>query len=114
MVNDDKAFLKITDSEVYAYGSPWSGKHGLDTNVCVPLKGICFLRRGTCNEIIPASAENWILELRHQCFVPEEGWGMNRVDSLIQALTRLVPLWELSCTKDPEAVQVAYRALSSK
>ena len=114
MVNDDKAFLKITESEALAYGSPWSGKHGLDTNVCVPLKGICFLRRGTCNEIIPASAENWIPELRHQCFVPEDHCGAEMVDSLIQSMTKTVTLWEMSCTKDPEAAYVAYQAMSSK
>ena len=42
MVNDDKPFLQITSSGVFAYGSPWSGKHGLATNVRVPLEGVCF------------------------------------------------------------------------
>ncbi len=51
MVNDDKPFLRITPAGVLAYGSPWSGKHGLATNVCVPLKGICVLRRGAENRI---------------------------------------------------------------
>ena len=45
MVNDDKPFLKITEGAVFACGAPWSGKHGLDTNITVPLKGICILRR---------------------------------------------------------------------
>lgn len=34
MVNDDKPFLQITSDRVLAYGSPWSGKHGLASNVC--------------------------------------------------------------------------------
>ena len=114
MVNDDKAFLKITDSEVYAYGSPWSGKHGLDTNVCVPLRGICFLRRGDANEILPASAENWIPELRHQCFVPEDPCWADKVDFLIGCMTKIVPMWEMYCTKAPDAAQVAYKAMSSE
>ena len=46
MVNDDKPFLKITEAGVLACGSPWSGKHGLDTNITVPLQGICILERG--------------------------------------------------------------------
>lgn len=113
MVNDDKAFLQITESEVYAYGSPWSGKHGLDTNICVPLNGICFLRRGDVNEIIPASAENWIPELLHQSFVPEDSCGSDKVEFLIRNLSKKVPLWEMRCTKDPEAAQVAYHAMSN-
>jgi hypothetical protein len=51
MVNDDKPFLKFAGDDVIAYGSPWSGKHGLDTNISLPLKGICFLRRGSVNSI---------------------------------------------------------------
>lgn len=114
MINDDKAFLEITDSKVYAYGSPWSGKHGLDTNACVPLKGICFLRRGVCNEIIPALAENWIPELQHQCFVPEDSSGAAKVDSLIRSMTKIVPLWEMCCTKEHEAALIAYSAMSAE
>ena len=40
MVNDDQTFLQLGERKVYAYGSPWSGKHGLATNICLPLKGI--------------------------------------------------------------------------
>ena len=45
MVNDDKPFLKITDGAVIACGSPWTGKHGLGSNVSFPMKGICILSR---------------------------------------------------------------------
>lgn len=51
MVNDDKPFLKLTEDGVLACGSPWSGKHGLDTNITVPLQGICILERGQENRI---------------------------------------------------------------
>ena len=57
MINDDKPFLRITSSCVMAYGSPWCGKHGLDSNICLPLKGICFLKRGKENRIRPISSE---------------------------------------------------------
>ena len=36
MINDDKPFSQITQGGVIAHGSPWSGKHGLDTNIAVP------------------------------------------------------------------------------
>ena len=36
MVNDDKPFLIVEEDRVLACGSPWSGKHGLDSNVCLP------------------------------------------------------------------------------
>ena len=113
MVNDDKPFLKITSSGVFACGSPWSGKHGLDSNVCLPLKGICFLRRGTFNEIHRVRPETYIGELRHQCFVPEEAEGRNKAYKLLDSLMFQVPFWDMACTKDPEAAQISYAAMSS-
>ena len=46
MINDDKPFLRLADTAVVAFGSPWSGKHGLDANLSAPLQGICILARG--------------------------------------------------------------------
>ena len=108
MVNDDKAFLALTPEGVLAYGSPWTGKHGIGNNVCVFLKGICFLQRGAENEIHRAEPENCIPELIHQCYLPQE-----RYLPLVQQLAQQVPLWEMTCTKDPQAAQVAYEAMKN-
>jgi len=112
MVNDDKPFLKITSSGVYAYGSPWSGKHGLDTNICLPLKGICFLRRGTENRICLAEPEEYLEELCHQSLFPEDAAGQDKGRTLVKLLSQMVPLWEMDCTKDPSAALVSYEAMS--
>ena len=114
MVNDDKAFLKLTDGQVLAYGSPWTGKHGLGSNVCLPLKGIGFLRRGTENRICPAEPADCLAELQHQAFAPETEAGRAKAASLVERLARSVALWEMECTKEPEAAQVAYCAMSGK
>ena len=107
MVNDDKAFLQLRRKEVLACGSPWTGKHGIGSNISVPLKGICFLQRGTENRIQKATPEKWLPELIHQCFLPEE-----RYFPLVQQLAQRIPLWEMSCTKDPQAAAIAYEAMS--
>ena len=108
MVNDDKAFLQLRPEGVWAYGSPWTGKHGIGTNISVPLKGICFLQRGSENRIQKAQPQKWLPELIHQCFLPEE-----RYATLVLQLAERVPLWEMSCTKDPEAATVAFDAMSN-
>lgn len=112
MVNDDKPFLQITPSGVLAFGSPWSGKHGLDTNICLPLKGICFLQRGKENVIQRASPEACMAELLHQSFIPEDPDGEAIAHALASALARQVPLWTMECTKDPAAALVSYQAMS--
>ena len=108
MVNDDKAFLQLTDEGVLAYGSPWTGKHGIGTNICVPLKGICFLQRGVENRIQPADPAACLPELIHQCFLPDEG-----ATALVKQLAERVPLWSMTCTKDLDAAEVAFSAMGS-
>ena len=108
MVNDDKVFLQLRQDSVWAYGSPWTGKHGIGTNISVPLKGICFLQRGTENQIQKAMPEKWLPELIHQSFLPEQ-----RYSDLVLQLAQKIPLWEMSCTKDPQAATVAFEAMSN-
>ena len=108
MVNDDKAFLQLRGGEVLAYGSPWTGKHGIGTNICVPLKGICFLQRGPENAIIQADPAVCLPELIHQTFLPDDQ-GI----ALVEELSRRVKLWQMTCTKDPAAAEVAYSAMAA-
>ena len=107
MVNDDKVFLQLRPDGVWAYGSPWTGKHGIGTNISMPLKGICFLQRGTENRIQKAMPEKWLPELIHQCFMPEQ-----RYFPLVSQLAQMIPLREMSCTKDSQAAAIAYEAMS--
>ena len=109
MVNDDKPFLSLNCDGVLAYGSPWTGKHGLGSNVCCPLKGICILKRGNENrirQIDPSLARDILL---HQCFHPEGG---QNVLPMVNDLMDRVVLWEMECTKDPSAALIAWSAMS--
>lgn len=114
MVNDDKPFLQIRSDGVYAYGSPWSGKHGLATNICVPLKGICSLTRGKINQIFRAESDGIVDLLYHQVHVPADEALAQRVRLMVDTLAQRVSLWELSCNKDLEAARVAYSAMSGR
>ena len=110
MVNDDKPFLKITGEGVLACGAPWSGKHGLDSNITVPLKGICVLKRGAENRIRPLGPEEAMLE--RQSLAPADPEKLPRFRQLAEMLGRVCPLWEMECTRDREAAVAAYRAMS--
>ena len=111
IVNDDKPFVTLTDSGALLHGSPWSGKHGLDTNITVPLKGICLLERGSENRITPASAEEVLPLLEKQAYEPltEENTAISQ--GLLQSLSESVPLWRMACTKDADAARIAAAAM---
>ena len=112
MVNDDKPFLKFAGDDVIAYGSPWSGKHGLDTNISAPLKGICVLHRGPENVIRKAMPEDVIDMLHHQAFVSDDPALQKITAGLVDRLAQKVALWEMECTKDPCAAEIAHKAMS--
>jgi len=112
MVNDDKPFLRLTSSEVLAYGSPWNGKHRLSTNTCVPLKAICILERGSENRIRPIPAKEALLILLQQSSRPAEGAQMGKYLELIDMLSSRVAFYRLQCTMDPEAAIIAHDAMT--
>lgn len=111
IVNDDRAFLHISNDGILAYGSPWSGKHGLDSNLCVPLAGICILERGQENRIHPVSAADALPFLIAQAFLPAPE-DVKQVSALTRTIAVSIPLWQMYCTKEPEAAEMAYSAMS--
>ena len=112
MVNDDKPFLKLTEDGVLACGSPWSGKHGLDTNVTLPLQGICILTRGKENSIWRILPEEALPMLLHQSYCPVEEAKRARFETLVQLLAERTPLWHMECNMDPSAAEVSHNAMS--
>ena len=111
IVNDDKPFVTLTDTGALLHGSPWSGKHGLDTNITVPLKGICLLERGSEHRITPVSAEELLPLLEKQAYEPltEEKAALSH--ALLERLSEKVSLWRMACTKSPDAARIAAAAM---
>ena len=111
MVNDDKPFLKIAENGVLACGAPWSGKHGLDSNITVPLQGICILHRGSENTIRPIPPEEALPMLRKQACLPTDERDLPLWQFLVDKLSTTVPLWEMHCTKSTDAPLISYSAM---
>ena len=112
MVNDDRPFLELTSTGVLLDGAPWSGKHGLDSNLTVPLKGICILQRGSENHIAPISPQSALPMLQKQAGLYASAAREDTHFSLIQSLSQQVELWQMACTKDPEAARIAHADMS--
>jgi len=112
MVNDDKPFVLVGQDQVWVSGAPWSGKHGLDTNITVPLQGICILERGPENRIRPVQPEDALAMLLHQTHCP--AGREEKTLALVKQMTSQVPLWQMACTKDPQAAHIAWEAMHDK
>lgn len=111
MINDDKPFVALGGEEVMIFGSPWSGKHGLDTNIAVPLGGICLLERGLEDRICPLSAMEAAALLRKQVYVSRNPRKKEKTEMLLGQLMESVPLWHLECSKNISAAHTAAAAM---
>ena len=112
MINDDKPFLELTGEGVLLHGAPWSGKHGLDCNRTVPLKGICILYRGRENRMERIAPQCALPMLQKQAGLPASAAREQAQLALVRTLSEQVALWQMHCTKDPEAALIAYAAMS--
>jgi len=111
MVNDDKPLLKIKDDGVYAYGTPWDGKHRISNNICVPIVGICFLERGENNNISLIERKQGFNRLLECSYRSKEPAKMIKTLDILRKIEERVPLYKLKCNMDISAAKVAYEGM---
>lgn len=111
MVNDDKPMLKMTDSGVIAYGTPYNGKHRLGCKMSVPLRAICILTRGEKNNIVLIDKSEAYAMLLQQVYRPQDPLQMAKTLKLVDKLAASVELYKLACNMDIEAAEVAFNAM---
>lgn len=111
MVNDDKPLLRIKEQGVFAYGTPWDGKHHLSTNISVPLKGICILERAAENSILPLEKTQAFPMLIQQAHRPADSQALRKTLAWIDKIGSMVPLYRLGCNMEQTAAQVAYNGM---
>lgn len=111
MINDDKPFITLHGGTATVHGAPWSGKHGLDANISLPLRGICLLERSKENAVAPATAETLLPILRHGAYRPLDPAQEARFLELTELLAAAAPLWRMGCRPDLDAARLAFEAL---
>ena len=114
MVNDDKPFLKLTPRGILACGNSWMGKHGLGTDLQVPLKAICILERGQENHIRRIHPKDAVAMLLQQSSRPTDMKKLDKYLQLIDGVAHRVTFYRLQCNMEPEAARVAYEVMSGK
>ncbi len=113
--NDDKPAIRCVDGAWYAYGTPWSGKHGININMKTALAGICFLRRGEANSIRRLSkfeAASAVISQTMKRFMTARP-----LDAMLELVNRLVedvPVFELIATKDADAARLSYKTMRAE
>lgn len=114
MVNDDKPLLKITESGVTVYGTPWNGKHRISTNIAVPLKAVCVLDRSEENHIEEMKAAQAYQMLLQQSYRPLVKESVVRSLQLIDVMKKNIRFYKLGCNMNPKAARVAFEGMNGE
>ena len=111
MINDDKPLIQVKEDAIYVCGTPWCGKHGLNSNQKAPIQGICILERGKENFAERISAVEGFSEVYKQTYHPREKRKMIKTISLLKMMIERIPVYRMQCTISTQAVDAAWNAM---
>ncbi len=107
IINGDKSAISVIDNSPYVHGVPFCGTSGICKNESYPLSAIVFPVKSSGNEIKRLSYSEAVSRVLNNVYldflVPDELIKCTNI--LIDVLSK-VPVYELKCTPDEEAVKV--------
>lgn len=106
LFNDDTPIITDIDSELFACGTPWSGKTEINENMIIPLKSIVFLKQGEENSIKKLSTVESVIKLLEETRKPVFEDLMEKHMNFINKIIESTPIYELSCNISKEAVDL--------
>ena len=70
IINDDKPAIQLINDVFYVYGTPWSGKNNIHSNIKVPLQAIVFIEQSINNNVDTLSSREAVKLLMNQSLRP--------------------------------------------
>lgn len=112
IINGDMVFVKQEEDGFLGCGSPWHGSSPYCLNRQVPLAALVILKQSPENSIRRLTGFEMVAEVMNSVFFPT--WykeGHEAACKTLDALLRTVPVYELSCRPDEEAVRLTEEAV---
>lgn len=114
ILNDDKPVIRALGNELFAFGTPFSGKTELNLNKKVKIGGICFISRGETNSIEKITPKQALPLFMRQTIRKVDNEELTTLLSVMDKLLSQTALYSLSCNMDIEAAKVAYEGMSGE
>ena len=108
IINGDKPFIRVTGNEVRVYGTPWAGKEGWQVNKSVPLKSICFLKRGVDNNIQKINPVSILPFMMRQVHYTDDPQMAGKTMELFNRMLEVIDVYVLECDISKEAAECSY------
>lgn len=111
MINDDKPIIRYVDGDFYVYGTPWNGKHHLDTNQRAKIRAICKIYQDKDNSIKEISKKEMLLTILNQTLRPDQIDKMDKLLNIIDKMLKSVKLYSLGCNVSLDAARLSYNTM---
>lgn len=114
ILNDDKPAIRIMEDGIFAYGTPFSGKHDISENKKVKLKSICFIEQSKVNSIKKLEPKEAV-----KLFFEQTSLYMNNTETMLffdilEIILKEIPIYKFKCNMSEEAVHMSYQTMSGK
>lgn len=110
--NDDTPAIRYLNGRFYAYGTPWAGSSRINLNKKTPIAAIIFLKQGKENTIRRLNNKDAVNRLLFQSILPKHNnEKVDKILCIIDQIIRVIPVYEMKCQIDVEAVEIAYKAV---
>jgi hypothetical protein len=114
VINDDAPIIRIINGKPFVYGSPWSGSNYKFMNMCAPLTSIVLLEQSTENSIRPLGISEAVILIMPRVLLPyHDNKMMEMAVTTFEQVISTVPVYNLKCRPDAEAVEKAYQCIMS-
>ena len=114
MINDDKPLIRVENEKITVYGTPWTGKHRLGSNISAEVAGIVFLTRSENNYITPLTPGEALPRMAAQTFRPEGAENLLSVMGAVSKMAQALPTYRLGCNISEEAAKLSFCTLTGK
>lgn len=107
IINGDIVFVQETEKNFLGWGTPWHGSSSYCENTSVPLRAMVVLKQAKENSIRELTGFEKVSEVSNHVFYPQ--WLENGMELCLETLDHLltaIPVYELSCRPDEDAVRL--------
>ena len=112
IINGDVVFVQETPDAFLGWGTPWHGSSPYCENTSVPVKALIVLKQAPENSIRELTGFEKVTAVSNNVFYPRwlEG-GMELCLETLNHLLSALPVYELSCRPDEDAVRLTEEAV---
>lgn len=107
IINGDRVFVQETSEAFLGWGTPWHGSSPYCENTNVPVHAMIVLKQAPENSIRELTGFEKVTAVSNSVFYPR--WLENGMELCLETLDHLltkIPVYELSCRPDEDAVKL--------